>query len=61
MTSHGWASDAWPGIDHKGLAADILVLWGPSWLGDNSSVTNRVIERLYACSSPRYAAGPGPS
>ena len=24
---------------------------GPIWLGDNSSVTKRVIERLYACSS----------
>jgi len=33
------------------LAADILVLCGPIWLGDNSSVMKRVIERLYACSS----------
>ncbi len=33
------------------LAADILVLAGPIWLGDNSSVMKRVIERLYGCSS----------
>ncbi len=51
MTEHGWASDAWPEIFPRVLAADILVLCGPIWLGDNSSVTKRVIERLYACSS----------
>ncbi|GAA3840094.1 hypothetical protein GCM10022403_085430 [Streptomyces coacervatus] len=32
------------------MAADILVLAGPMWLGDNSSVTKHVIERLYSCS-----------
>ena len=30
------------------MAADILVVAGPIWLGDNSSVTKKVIERLYA-------------
>ena len=50
MTEHGWATDAWPGIYKKVQAADILVIAGPIWLGDNSSVTKRVIERLYACS-----------
>ncbi len=50
MTEHGWPSDAWPGIYQRVLAADILVLAGPIWLGDNSSVMKRVIERLYACS-----------
>ena len=50
MTEHGWPSDAWPGIYQQVLAADILVLAGPIWLGDNSSVMKRVIERLYACS-----------
>ena len=51
MTEHGWAVDEWPGIYERVLAADILVLCGPIWLGDNSSVMKRVIERLYACSS----------
>ncbi|MGW1376293.1 flavodoxin family protein [Streptomyces sp. NPDC002446] len=51
MTEHGWASDAWPELYAKVRAADVLVLCGPIWLGDNSSVMKRVIERLYACSS----------
>ena len=51
MTEHGFATDAWPGLHEKVMAADILVLAGPIWLGDNSSVTKQVIERLYACSS----------
>ena len=48
MTTHGWPTDAWPAIYRRVLAADILVLCGPIWLGDNSSVTKRVIERLPA-------------
>lgn len=51
MTEHGWHTDAWPAIFERVLFADILVLAGPVWLGDNSSVMKRVIERLYACSS----------
>ncbi len=51
MTEHGADADDWPAIFEKVLAADILVLAGPIWLGDNSSVMKRVIERLYGCSS----------
>ncbi|MEU6343735.1 flavodoxin family protein [Streptomyces sp. NPDC046977] len=51
MTEHGWESDAWPELYQRVLRADIVVLAGPIWLGDNSSVMKRVIERLYACSS----------
>ncbi|MER6106148.1 flavodoxin family protein [Streptomyces sp. NPDC001832] len=51
MREHGWQTDAWPELYEKVLAADILVLCGPIWLGDNSSVMKRVVERLYACSS----------
>ena len=47
MREHGWESDDWPGIFEKVLAADILVLAGPIWLGDNSSVMKQVHERLY--------------
>ena len=50
MTEHGWATDAWPALFDKVAAADILVIGGPIWLGDNSSVTKRIIERLYAMS-----------
>lgn len=46
MTEHGAAVDEWPALQAKVLAADILVLAGPIWLGDNSSVMKRVIERL---------------
>jgi len=57
MTEHGWASDEWPELFERVLAADILVVAGPIWLGDNGSVTKRVIERLYACSSLLNEAG----
>ncbi len=57
MTEHGWQGDAWPAIFEKVRAADILVLAGPIWLGDNSSVTKRVVERLYGCSSVLNDAG----
>ena len=51
MTEHGWETDAWPAIQEKVMTADILVIAGPIWLGDNSSVTKQVIERLYGNSS----------
>lgn len=51
MTEHGWQTDEWPKLYKKVMDADILVMCGPIWLGDNSSVMKRVIERLYACSS----------
>jgi multimeric flavodoxin WrbA len=57
MTTRGAASDEWPAIYRRVLAADILVIAGPIWLGDNSSVTKRVIERLYACSHLLNEAG----
>ncbi|EMD22696.1 flavodoxin family protein [Amycolatopsis azurea] len=57
MTEHGAASDAWPELYRQVMDAQILVLCGPIWLGDNSSVMKRVIERLYACSSLLNDAG----
>ena len=57
MTEHGAATDAWPALYERILAADILVLAGPIWLGDNSSETKKVIERLYACSHLLTPAG----
>jgi multimeric flavodoxin WrbA len=52
MREHGWAADAWPDeIWPKVQDADILVIGGPIWLGDNSSITKKLIERLYAMSS----------
>lgn len=51
MTEHGWATDEWPRIQQQVMAADILVICTPIWLGDKSSVCTQVIERLYANSS----------
>jgi multimeric flavodoxin WrbA len=47
MTEHGWAHDDWPAMHEKVMAADILVLLSPIWLGEKSSVCTQVIERLY--------------
>ena len=47
MTEHGWAADEWPAIFERVMAADILVLGMPIWLGEKSSVATQVIERLY--------------
>jgi multimeric flavodoxin WrbA len=58
MREHGWQYDAWPEeIWPKVEDADILVIGGPIWLGDNSSVTKRLIERLYAMSGEKNAKG----
>jgi multimeric flavodoxin WrbA len=57
MTEHGWPADEWPQLYPRVLAADILVLAGPIWLGDNSSVMKRVIERLYGNSHLLNDAG----
>jgi multimeric flavodoxin WrbA len=40
--------DAWPGIRERLLAADILLLATPTWVGHASSVCQRVLERLDA-------------
>jgi len=57
MTEHGWTADEWPALYDKVLAAEILVLCGPIWLGDNSSEMKKIIERLYACSHLLNDAG----
>jgi multimeric flavodoxin WrbA len=58
MREQGWSTDAWAeGIYQKVLDADIVVIAGPIWLGDNSSQTKKIIERLYGNSSEQNAAG----
>jgi multimeric flavodoxin WrbA len=47
MTEHGWDADEWPAISEQVMAADVLVLLSPIWLGEKSSVCTKVIERLY--------------
>ena len=50
MTEHGAAADEWPALAERVLAADVLVVGTPIWLGEKSSVCQRLIERLYALS-----------
>ena len=57
MTGHGWSEDAWPPILEKVMAADVLVLTTPIWLGEKSSVCTKVVERLYAASHLLNDAG----
>lgn len=40
--------DAWPALRAQVLEADILVLATPTWMGQHSSVAQRVLERLDA-------------
>jgi multimeric flavodoxin WrbA len=47
MTEFGWERDDWPAIHEQVMAADILVLLSPIWLGEKSSICTKVIERLY--------------
>ena len=52
MREQGWATDEWAdSICQKVLDADIVILAGPIWLGDNSSQMKKIIERLYGNSS----------
>jgi multimeric flavodoxin WrbA len=57
MREHGWPRDDWPELFEQVLAADILVIGGPIWLGDNSSETKKIIERLYAHSGELNSRG----
>ena len=57
MTEHGWVRDEWPAISERVMAADILVVCTPIWLGEKSSVCTRVIERLYGNSHLLTPAG----
>ena len=51
MTDHGVDRDDWPMIFEKIMNANILILGSPIWLGEKSSICQKVIERLYANSS----------
>ena len=50
MTQHNWDNDDWPALFQKISEADILIVGTPIWLGEKSSVAQKLIERLYAMS-----------
>lgn len=58
MREHGYDTDEFPEIyDNLVRPAHIVIIAGPIWLGDQSSFTRKIIERLYAYSSDVNEAG----
>ncbi len=53
--------DAWPDLRKRLLAADILVIGSPIWLGQPSSVCKRVLERMDAFLDEKDDRGRMPS
>jgi multimeric flavodoxin WrbA len=49
--------DGWPAIHDKLLAAEILVVASPTWIGHPSSVAQRMLERMDAMISETDDAG----
>lgn len=50
MTEYGWEKDEWLELFKRIFDADILIVGTPIWLGQQSSITQKLIERLYAMS-----------
>ncbi len=57
VADNGADHDDWPPIQERILAADILVLGTPIWLGVKSSLATLAIERMYAHSGERNEKG----
>ncbi len=50
MTKQGWEKDEWPELFKTIIDSDILIIGTPIWLGEKSSVAQKLIERLYSMS-----------
>jgi multimeric flavodoxin WrbA len=61
VTSDEGDGDAWPAIREKVLAADILILGTPIWMGQMGSVAKKVLERMDAFLSETDDQGRQPS
>ena len=61
VTSDEGDGDAWPGVRAKVLAADILILGTPIWMGQMGSVAKKVLERMDAFLSETDDQGRMPS
>ncbi|MES2754487.1 MAG: NAD(P)H-dependent oxidoreductase [Pseudomonadota bacterium] len=61
VTSDEGDGDEWPALRAKILAHDILILGGPIWMGQASSITKRVLERMDAFLDETDDAGRMPS
>jgi multimeric flavodoxin WrbA len=61
VTSDEGKGDDWPKLLKRVLAADILVIGAPIWLGQPSSVSKRVLERMDAFIDEKDDKGRMPS
>lgn len=61
VTGDEGEGDAWPALLEKLLAADILVIGSPIWLGQPSSIAKRVLERMDAFIDEKDERGRMPS
>lgn len=61
VSSDEGEGDAWPDIRRRILAADILIFGTPIWMGQMSSVSKRVVERMDAFLGETDDAGRMPS
>ena len=61
VTSDEGEGDAWPEVRRKLLAADILILGTPIWMGQMGSVAKKVLERMDAFLSETDDMGRLPS
>lgn len=57
MTEHGAKVDEWPKLWELVKPADIVVIGTPIWLGEKSSVCQRIIEKFYAHSGQQNEKG----
>jgi multimeric flavodoxin WrbA len=53
VTTDEGGGDEWPAIHEKILAAEILIIATPIWMGQPSSISKRVIERMDAMLSEK--------
>jgi len=61
VTSDEGEGDDWPALLKRVLAADIIVIGSPIWLGQPSSIAKRVLERLDALLGEKDSRGRMPS
>jgi multimeric flavodoxin WrbA len=61
VTSDEGEDDDWPTLRKRVMAADVLVIGTPIWLGQPSSVAKRVLERMDAFLNETDAKGRMPS
>ncbi len=57
VTTNEGNGDEWPKIHDKILAADILIIASPTWLGHPSSIAQKVLERMDAMITEKDSSG----